>query len=122
MKTIKIIYWTTTIIFFLFDGVMPAFTSHTKMAVDAIRHLGYPDYFRVMLTVFKVTGALVLIIPQLKGRFKEWAYAGFGISLIGAAVSNWAMDGFGSNVIMAVVVFAVLATSYITYHKLNTAN
>ena len=73
-----------------------------------------------MLTVFKVTGALALIVPQVKGRYKEWAYAGFGISLIAAAVSNWAMDGFGPNVLTAGSVFAVLATSYITYHKLNT--
>jgi hypothetical protein len=122
MKTIKIIYWTTTIIFFLFDGVMPALTSHTKMAVDSIRHLGYPDYFRVMLTVFKVTGALVLILPQIKGRFKEWAYAGFAITLIAATVSHLAVEGLTSILIVPVFAFAVLATSYITYHKLNIAN
>ena len=62
-KTTKIIYWTTTGIIFLFEGVMPALTSHTALAVEGIRHLGYPDYFRVMLTIFKVVGALALVLP-----------------------------------------------------------
>ena len=57
MKTTKIIYWTTTILIFLFDGLMPALTSNTELASQGISHLGYPDYFRVMLTFFKVIGA-----------------------------------------------------------------
>src|SRR5262245_56670461 len=77
MKKTKILFWTTTIIVFLFDGLLPALTFNTQLAVDGIRHLGYPDYFRVLLTAFKVLGATALILPFLKGRIKEWAYAGF---------------------------------------------
>ena len=54
MKTNKIIFWLTTTLIFLFEGVMPALTSQTEMAKEGIRHLGYPGYFGVMLTVFKV--------------------------------------------------------------------
>ena len=89
-KTLKIIYWTATIFIFLFEGVMPALTSGTAPAVEGIRHLGYPDYFRVMLTVFKVTGALALVLPMIKGRYKEWAYAGFFFIMTGALVSHLA--------------------------------
>lgn len=117
-KTTKIIYWTTTGLIFLFEGVMPALTSHTDLAVEGIRHLGYPDYFRVMLTVFKVAGALVLILPFVKGRVKEWAYAGFGITMIAAFISHWAVDGFNGQTIFPLFIFAVLATSYIYYHRL----
>lgn len=56
----KFFYWITTILIFLFEGVIPALTSHTQVAVEGTRHLGYPDYFRGMLTVFKVMGALAL--------------------------------------------------------------
>ena len=77
MKKINIIYWTTTIIIFLMEGVMPAFTSQTELAKEGIRHLGYPEYFGNALVVFKVLGALALIIPQVPNRIKEWAYAGF---------------------------------------------
>ena len=80
MKSIKITYWITTTIIVLFEGVGPALTSNSEIAVEGIRHLQYPDYFRVMLTVFKVAGAIVLIVPFFKGRYKEWAYAGFGVT------------------------------------------
>ena len=118
-KTTKIIYWITTSIIFLFEGVMPALTSHTEVAVEGIRHLGYPDYFRVMLTVFKVIGSLALILPFVKARYKEWAYVGLGISMISAFVSNWAVDGLSGVTFFPLVVLAILVTSYVYYHKMR---
>ncbi|WP_187261150.1 DoxX family protein [Pontibacter beigongshangensis] len=118
-KTTKIIYWTTTGIIFLFEGVMPAFTSHTELAVEGIRHLGYPDYFRVMLTVFKVAGALALVLPFVSGRYKEWAYAGFGFTMISAFVSHGMVDGFHGQTLFPLVVFGILVISYLYYHKLD---
>jgi hypothetical protein len=118
-KTLTIIYWITTGIIFLFEGVLPAFTSHTQLAVEGIKHLGYPDYFRVMLTVFKVTGAIVLIVPAFKGRTKEWAYAGFGITMLSAAVSHTVVDGFGGQTVFPLVIFGILVVSYLCYHNIN---
>lgn len=119
MKIDKIIFWTTTIILFLFEGVMPAFTSQTEMAKEGIRHLGYPDYFGVMLVVFKVLGALALIIPQIPSRIKEWAYAGFTINFISAFVSTWVVDGLKPMTFFPLVVFGILILSYVYYHKLH---
>lgn len=120
MKATKILYWVTTTIIFLMEGVMPALTGNSELAKQGILHLGYPDYFRVLLTVFKVTGALVLIIPYFKGRAKEWAYAGFTFNFISAAVSHAAVDGITNGQTFFPVVFLViLAVSYITYHKIN---
>lgn len=121
MKTTKITYWIATILIFLLDGLMPALTSNTELAKQGISHLGYPDYFRVMLTFFKITGAIVLVVPAIKSRFKEWAYVGFGINFICAAISHWVVDGFGGNTIFPLVAFAILAVSYIFYHKLKDA-
>lgn len=120
MKTTKITYWITTLLIFVFEGVMPALTSHTELAVQGIKHLGYPDYFRVLLTIFKVAGAIALVVPAIKGRYKEWAYAGFGIVFICAAVSHGAVDGLGAQSIFPLIIFAILVISYICYHKLNT--
>ena len=121
MKKDKIIYWIFTTIFFLFEGVMPALTSNSDIAKEGISHLGYPDYFRVLLTCFKVAGALVLILPMLKGRIKEWAYAGFTFNLISALVSHLAVDGVtNGQSYFPLVIMAILAVSYIYYHKLNT--
>jgi len=119
MKTTKIIYWTTTILIFLLDGLIPALTSNTELAKQGISNLQYPDYFRVMLTFFKVIGALALVLPFIKGRYKEWAYAGFGINFICAATSHWVVDGFGGQVIFPLVAFAILAASYVFYNKMN---
>jgi hypothetical protein len=118
-KSIKITFWITTILIFLFEGVAPALTSHTQVAIEGIRHLGYPDYFRVMLTVFKVVGALALVLPFVKGNYKEWAYAGFGIILISASVSHAAVDGMNGQTFFPLIILAILATSYVCYHKLN---
>lgn len=120
-KTTKIIYWITTGIIFLFEGLMPALTSHTELAVEGIRHLGYPDYFRVMLTVFKVTGALVLILPFIRNPFKEWAYAGFGITMLAAFISHAAVDGVNGQTFFPLIIFAILAVSYGCYKRLNAA-
>ena len=119
MKTTKITYWTATIIIFLLDGLMPALTSNTELAKQGISHLGYPDYFRVMLTIFKIIGAIILIIPAIKGRVKEWAYAGFGFNFISAAASHWAVDGFGGQTVFPLVALVILIVSYVFYHKLN---
>lgn len=119
MKKEKIIFWVATILIFLFEGVMPALTSQTEMAKEGIRHLGYPEYFGNALVVFKILGSLALVIPQIKGRVKEWVYAGFGFDFIFACISHWAIDGFGAQAIFPLIVFAILAVSYIYYHKLN---
>lgn len=119
MKTQKIIFWITTTLIFLFEGVMPALTSQTELAKEGIRHLGYPDYFGVMLTVFKVLGALILILPKLPRRLKEWAYAGFMFDFIAAFVSHAAVDGLNGQTFFPLIVFAVLIASYLMYDKLQ---
>ncbi len=118
MKKDKIIFWTATILIFLFEGVMPALTSQTELAKEGIRHLGYPEYFGNALVVFKVLGSLILIIPQLPKRVKEWAYAGFAFDFIFASISHTAVDGFTFNSIFPLIVFAVLIVSYVYYHKI----
>jgi hypothetical protein len=116
-KRTNVIYWSATTILFLFEGVVPALTSHTDLAVEGIRHLGYPDYFRVLLTVFKVAGALALLLPFVKGRVKEWAYAGFAFTILSAFISHWAVDGFSGQTLFPLVVFAILVVSYVSYGK-----
>ena len=122
MKSTKIVYWTTTILIFLFEGVMPALTSNSEAARQGISHLGYPEYFRNILTVFKVLGALGLLLPFVKGRVKEWVYAGFAFDFVFAFISLAAVDGFTGLTFFPLIVLAVLIVSYITYHKLQSAS
>jgi len=119
MKSHKIIYWIATGLIFLFEGVMPALTSQSEMAKEGIRHLGYPDYFGTALAVFKVLGALLLIIPQVPKRLKEWAYAGFTFDFLFAFISHWAVDGLTGMTFFPLIVLAVLMVSYVYYNKLH---
>ena len=118
MKKIKILYWISTGIIFLFEGVMPALTGHTELAKEGVRHLGYPEYFGPMLIGFKILGTLAITLPVVPARIKEWAYAGLGINMICAFISHWVIDGFNGITIFPLVIFAILAASYICYHKL----
>ncbi len=63
-------------------------------------------------------GGLILIIPMWR-FLKEWAYVALGIVYLSALIAHLSIDGFGSDAITAIVVFAVLVVSYITYHKIN---
>lgn len=119
MKKDKIIYWTTTILIFLFEGVMPALTSQTELAKQGISHLGYPLYFGNALVVFKVLGTLLLIIPAIPKKLKELAYAGFIFDFIFASISHFSVDGLGYEGFFPLVVLAVLMVSYTYYQKLQ---
>lgn len=119
MKKYKIIFWVTTIIIFLMEGVMPALTSQTKMAKEGISHLGYPEYFGNALVVFKVLGTLVLVIPAIPKRIKEWAYAGFAFDFIFATISLIAVDGLQPLSFFPLIFLGILALSYNSYLKLN---
>ncbi|MBG9376051.1 DoxX family protein [Panacibacter sp. DH6] len=121
MKSARIVYWTTTLIIFLLEGVMPAFTSNSELAKQGFSYLGYPDYFRVMLTVFKVAGAILLVLPVVKGRVKEWVYAGFAFDFICAAASLTIVGGLSAAIIFPLVMLLILVASYVAYHKYASA-
>lgn len=122
MKKNKIIFWTTTAIIFIMEGIIPAFTSQTELAKQGISHLGYPLYFGNALVVFKVLGAVSLIIPQVPKRLKELAYAGFTFNFLFASISHFAVDGFGFQGIFPLIFLGLLALSFIHYQKLQTSN
>jgi len=121
MKSTKVIYWICTILIVLFEGLMPALTFNTDLAKQGISHLGYPDYFRVAFTFFKVLGAILLILPQVSRSLKEWAYAGFTFDFLFAFISYAAVDGLGNGqTYFPLLVLAVLMVSYICYHRLQS--
>ncbi|WCT12678.1 DoxX family protein [Mucilaginibacter jinjuensis] len=116
-KSTRVIYWIFTTIFVLLDSVIPALTFNSPLAKAGIAHLGYPDYFRIELSIGKIIGGILLILPMIPPRYKEWGYVGFGISLISALVGDVVMDG-PKGAILPIVGMVILLVSYITYHKI----
>jgi len=116
MKKNKIIYWTATILMLL-SGVSTAPLYFTNpMFIESFHHLGYPDYFRVELGVFKIIGAIVLLLPMVPAKFKEWAYVAFAITFISAFIAHAVVDGFPAAV-FPLIPLAFLTVSYIYFHK-----
>ncbi|MFM8565026.1 MAG: DoxX family protein [Bacteroidota bacterium] len=117
MNKTRLTFWIATCIIFLLEGVMPALTGHTEMAKEGVLHLGYPDYFRVFLNMMKVAGALTLVVPFAPKWLKEWAYAGFTFSLIGAVVSHYSVDGMAPQTFFPLVVLGILMASTLPFSK-----
>jgi len=115
MKAIKITYWVSTIIV----AAMMLFSAYSYLTKpemkQAFQHLGFPDYFRIELAVGKFIGSLVLLLPVAR-RFKEWAYAGFGIVFISAAIAHASSGDPVMNRIMPLIFLIILAVSYVFYH------
>jgi len=119
MKTTKIIYWVTTSIICLFAST--AIFMNSEMAIEGTKHLGIPRWLGLEISISQLIGLVLLIVPAVPARFKEWAYVGFGILHISAAIAHIAMGDPMGNTIMAIVFFGLLLTSYISFHKLQAA-
>lgn len=116
MKKNKIIYWTATLLMLL-SGVSTAPMYFTgPMFIQSFRHLGFPDYFRIELGIFKIIGAIVLLLPMIPAKFKEWAYTGLAIAFISAFIAHSITDGFPAS-IFPLIPLALLVVSYIYFHK-----
>ena len=87
----------------------------------AFEHLGFPPYFKVELTVAKILGVLALLIPAVPFKVKEFAYAGFAITLASAAIAHFGRgDARNLSVLYVVdplVFLCLLAVSYFYFEK-----
>ena len=117
MKPSKGLYWTLTILFsvlMIADGLSGL--AMTEAGNAAMRQLGYPLYLQALLGVFKVLGGIAI----LQNRFKlvrEWAYAGFTFSFLGASASWAIVGGQISFVIIPLVMLLLLIASYRVWKK-----
>jgi len=96
MRSRSIAYWTTTILvaFFMTGGVAQLL-QYRANPHGVVPELGYPMYFFGILGVWKILGAITILVPGFP-RLKEWAYAGIFFDLTGAAVSCAAVGGYGA--------------------------
>jgi hypothetical protein len=119
MKTTRIIYWVTTSIICLFAS--SAIFMNSDMAKEGTAHVGIPRWLGLEISIGQLIGLVLLIVPMVPARVKEWAYVGFGILYISAAVAHIAIGDPLGNTIMAIVFFGLLITSYVNFHKLQKA-
>ena len=93
LKAATIIYWSVTALFCLQIGFTAYAQLRLPQVAEAFTHLGFPGYFRVELSWAKFLGVVLLLAP-VPARLKEWAYAGFAITLVSALIAHFAVgDG-----------------------------
>ena len=121
MKKERIIYQVTTGLFLLMmlSSAFQYLTSPNMKA--AFVHLGFPDYFRIELAIAKFIGILVLLLPKVPKNLKQFAYAGFFITMITATVAHASKGDPALNIMMPAISGVILLVSYIYYEKLNGA-
>lgn len=123
----RAVYLTSTglvIAVMLFSIVNFVFNDHFPFPngpEGAFVHLGFPSYFKVELTVAKILGVLALLIPVVPFKVKEFAYAGFAITLISASIAHFGRgDARNLSVLFVIdplVFFGFLAVSYFYFRK-----
>ena len=112
-------YWlaTTLITLETFVGGITDLTHGGTMlvagpsVVGIVTNLGYPAYILKILGVWKLLGAVVIVVPGLP-RLKEWAYAGVFFELTGAAASYVLHGEITSDFTWALILATLLMMSW----------
>lgn len=116
MRTINIGYWFTTAVI----SFMMVFSAYLYLVdpgvAQGFQHLGFPPYFRIELAIAKMVGAALLLLP-VPVRVKEWAYAGFAITFISAAVAHAASGDPVDVQIRPLVFLVLLVVSYVLLNR-----
>jgi len=117
-KSPRVAFWATTSFFSLWM----LFTAYAQLALPQVQHvfthLGFPDYFRVELSIAKIIGVFVLMLPA-PARLKEWAYAGFAITLTSALIAHLTVGDALAVTVWCVVAGVVLGLSYFFNWKIS---
>jgi hypothetical protein len=87
VKGLVIAFWIVTALFCLQIGFTAYAQLRLPQVAEAFAHLGFPAYFRVELALAKLLGVVLLLAP-VPARLKEWAYAGFAMTLGSALVAH----------------------------------
>lgn len=109
----RILYWVLTLLVLLptaGSGVPELFTRGPQSTIQAYHSLGYPLYLMKILGSAKLVGAIVILIGR-PPRLVEWAYAGYGILLLGATASQ-VLAGDSIHAPIPFGFFVLLAGSY----------
>ena len=86
-KSLAIGFWIVTALFCLLIGFTAYAQIRLPVVAEAFSRLGFPAYFRVELALAKLFGVVLLLAP-VSARLKEWAYAGFAITLGSALIAH----------------------------------
>jgi hypothetical protein len=118
-KGIVIGFWMVTALFCLQIGFTAYAQLRLPQVAEAFTHLGFPDYFRVELAWAKLLGVVLLLAP-VPAWLKEWAYAGFAITLGSALIAHVSVGDGPEAWGFAAGTGVLWVVSYLLWRRLET--
>jgi uncharacterized membrane protein YphA (DoxX/SURF4 family) len=108
----SVAYWVTTVAVvaeLAVGGVWDLL--RTDYVRDVVEHLGYPRYLLTIMGVWKIPGAVALLIPRFP-RLTEWVYAGAVINYASAVASHIIVGDGISAIVAPAALLALTVTSW----------
>ena len=116
-RAVNITYWLVTVLLCL-EMCFTAYYEFLPQGAQAFARLGFlGGYFRVELSLAKLVGIALLLIPMIPARLKEWAYAGFAINLISAVIAHASISDRPLAFVPSTLTSLLWAISYFSWRR-----
>ena len=119
-----IFFWIFTALFCL-EMSFTAYYELLPQGAQAFTRLGFSNSnFRLELSLAKLLGVAVLLIPKVHTRgviyvMKEWAYAGFAINLVSAIIAHLSISDRPLAFVPSTLTSVLWAASYFFWRRLQ---
>jgi len=118
-KVTTILFWIFTALFCL-EMSFTAYYELLPQGAQAFARFGFPNGdFRWELSLAKLVGVVVLLVPLIPARLKEWAYAGFAINLISAIIAHLSISDRLLAFVPSTLTCMLWAASYFFWRRLQ---
>lgn len=122
LKASKISYRVASIVLALF--ILPGlYFMDSEAAVEWMKHVGLTDavWLQQLIGFWAPLAILLILIPKIPHRLKEWAYVWLGCIYLGALWAHIQLGDPLSAIAMPIVTFAILLVSYLGWHGMVDA-
>jgi hypothetical protein len=118
-KATTILFWVFTALFCL-EMSFTAYYELLPQGAQAFARLGFSAAsFRVELSLAKLAGVAVLLVPMVPARLKEWAYAGFTINLASALIAHLSISDRPAALAPSAITSGLWGLSYFFWRRLQ---
>jgi hypothetical protein len=123
-KATTMLFWIFTALFCL-EMSFTAYYELLPQGAQAFARLGFSNgYFRWELSLAKLVGVAVLLVPMVPARsviyvMKEWAYAGFAINLVSAIIAHLSISDRPLAFVPSTLTSVLWAASYFFWRRLQ---
>lgn len=115
------VYWVATVLFatlLVMDGL--GGLMRAQAGIDGLTHLGYPLYLLTIMGTAKLLAATAVLQTRYR-TVKEWAFAGFAFTCVGAFWSRLALGDGIAMLSFPVIFLALMCVPYVLWKQRERA-